>query len=73
METLLKLSTVAKEYYLATVPANTFGLQKYIATDGENTCFVKSDYEPLIGEAVFFCKRQYKDGLFCQLYKSNEP
>ena len=45
-------------------------MEKYVATDGENTMFVKSDYEPGEGEAVFYIKNMY-GGLHCQLYKSN--
>jgi len=65
----LELSTVAKGYYKECVNKNTYGMEKYVATDGKNTMFVKSDYEPGVGESVFYIKRVY-GGLSCQLYKT---
>ena len=43
-------------------------MEKYVATDGNNSMFVKSDYEPVKGEAVFYIKR-VRNGVYCQLYK----
>lgn len=65
---LLQLSTVAKEYYQGCIGKQHLGMEKYVATDGENTMFVKSDYEPSDGEAVYYIKATFK-GLHCQLYK----
>ena len=45
----LQLSSVAKSYYEGSIPKNTFGMEKYVATDGENAMFVKSDYQPAPG------------------------
>ena len=50
----LQLSSVAKSYYEGSIPKNTFGMEKYVATDGENAMFVKSDYQPAPGEVVFY-------------------
>lgn len=64
----LQLSSAAKSYYEGSIPKNTYGMEKYVATDGENTMFVKSDYQPAPGEVVFYIKRMRSE-LYCQLYK----
>jgi hypothetical protein len=64
----LQLSSVAKSYYEDSTPKNVLGMEKYVATDGTNSMFVKSDYEPVKGEAVFYIKR-VRNGVYCQLYK----
>lgn len=61
---------VAKSYYEGSIPKNTFGMEKYVATDGENAMFVKSDYQPAPGEVVFYIKRMRSE-LYCQLYKES--
>lgn len=66
----LQLSSVAKTYYGSCIGKHTYGMEKYVATDGTNTMFVKSDYEPGTGEAVFYIKGTLR-GLHCQLYKTN--
>ena len=40
----LQLSSVAKRYYEDSTPKNVLGMEKYVATDGNNSMFVKSDY-----------------------------
>lgn len=45
-------------------------MEKYVATDGENAMFVKSDYQPAPGEVVFYIKRMRSE-LYCQLYKES--
>ena len=67
----LQLSSVAKSYYEDSTPKNVFGMEKYVATDGNNSMFVKSDYEPVKGEAVFYIKR-VRNGVYCQLYKHDQ-
>lgn len=67
----LQLSSSAKSYYEASIPKNTYGMEKYVATDGTNTMFVKSDYQPAPGEVVFYIKRMRAE-VFCQLYKVSE-
>ena len=67
----LQLSSVAKSYYEDSTPNNVFGMEKYVATDGTNIMFVKSDYEPTPGEAVFYIKR-VRNGVYCQLYKHEQ-
>ena len=64
----LQLSSVAKRYYEDSTPKNVLGMEKYVATDGNNSMFVKSDYEPVKDEAVFYIKR-VRNGVYCQLYK----
>ena len=64
----LQLSSVAKSYYEDSTPKNVFGMEKYVATGGDNSMFVKSDDEPIHGEAVFYIKR-VRNGVYCQLYK----
>ena len=67
----LQLSSVAKSSYEDSTPQNVFGMEKYVATDGKNLMFVKSDYEPAKGEAVFYIKR-VRNGVYCQLYKHEQ-
>lgn len=67
----LQLSSVAKSYYEDSTPKNVSGMEKYVATDGKNSMFVKSDYEPEKGEAVFYIKR-VRNGVYCQLYKHEQ-
>ena len=53
--TIIQLSRVAQAYYEGLkAPSLAQGWEKYVATDGEQCLFVKSDYEPKEGEAVFF-------------------
>lgn len=59
-----------KSYYEGSILKNTFGMEKYVATDGENAMFVKSDYQPAPGEVVFYIKRMRSE-LYCQLYKES--
>ena len=66
----LQLSSAAKSYYEGSIPKNTYGMEKYVATDGENTMFVKSDYQPAPGEVVFYIKRMRSE-LYCQLYRES--
>ena len=66
----LQLSSVAKSYYEGSIPKNTYGMEKYVATDGENAMFVKSDYQPAPGEVVFYIKRMRSE-LYCQLYRES--
>ena len=67
---ILQLSQAAQDYYDSLKAKNLAqGWEKYVATDGKNTMFVKSDYEPGVGESVFYIKRVY-GGLSCQLYKT---
>lgn len=69
--TTLQLSSVAKDYYDSCIAKHTYGMEKYVATDGENAMFVKSGYEPAPGEGVFYLKRM-PGGVACQLYKMGE-
>ena len=66
----LQLSSVAKSYNEGSIPKNTYGMEKYVATDGENAMFVKSDYQPAPGEVVFYIKRMRSE-LYCQLYRES--
>jgi len=53
----LQLSKAAKEYYESTWPKKFYsGYEKYILTDGTESTFVRNDYVPGPGEAVFYCK-----------------
>ena len=67
----LQLSSVDKRYYENSTSKNVLGMEKYVATDGNNSMFVKSDYEPVKGEAVFYIKR-VRNGVYCQLYKHEQ-
>ena len=54
---ILQLSKTAKAYYESTWPKNFYsGYEKYVLTDGKETTFVRNDYVPGPGEAVFYCK-----------------
>lgn len=70
--TQLELATIAKRYYMSCIPRNTYGVIKYVATDGDNTMFVNSDYSPAAGDCVYLVRRMYnrggEDGIYCQLY-----
>lgn len=68
---LLNLSSVAQAYYDGLkAPSLAQGWEKYVVTDGVNCMFVKSDYEPQKGEAVFFLVVRNRNTM-CQLYKEN--
>ena len=67
----LQLSSVAKRSYEDSTSKNVLGMEKYVATDGNNSMFVKSDYEPVKGEAVFYIKR-VRNGVYCQVYKHEQ-
>lgn len=70
IKTPLQLSAVAKEYYTRCAGRNAYGLEKYVVTDGNRSMFVKSDYQPNPGEAVFYVKKvNAGNDPFCQLYK----
>lgn len=52
---ILQLSAIAQAYYeRLKAPSLVQGWEKYVATDGEHSVFVHSDYEPRRNEAVFF-------------------
>jgi hypothetical protein len=69
--TIIQLSKVAQAYYEGLkAPSLAQGWDKYVATDGEQSIFVKSDYEPKEGEAVFFLTVRNRN-VACTLYKSN--
>lgn len=69
--TIIQLSRIAQAYYEGLkAPSLAQGWEKYVATDGEQCLFVKSDYEPKEGEAVFFLTtRQRKTSV--QLWKDS--
>jgi hypothetical protein len=69
--TILELSAVAREFYDGLrAPSLAQGWEKYVVTDGTSCLFVRSDYEPQPGEAVFFlCVRNFNTSI--QLYKAN--
>lgn len=69
--TIIQLSRVAQAYYEGLkAPSLAQGWEKYVATDGEQCLFVKSDYEPKEGEAVFLLTtRQRKTSV--QLWKDS--
>ena len=68
---LLQMSAVAKAYYEGLrAPGLVQGWEKYVATDGTVCMFVRSDYQPEPGEAVFFLVVRNRQ-TSCQLYKSN--
>lgn len=70
---LLQLSAVAQAYYDSLrAPRMPQGWEKYIVTDGHTCMFVHSDYNPQLGEAVFYCVVRNRN-VCCQLYKSNLP
>jgi hypothetical protein len=68
---LLELSAIARQYYDGLRSRNLAqGWEKYVATDGTSCMFVKSDYEPEKGEAVFYIVvRNHNTSV--QLYKQN--
>ena len=66
----LQLSSLANIYYEGSIPKNTYRIETYVATDGENAMFVKSDYQPAPGEVVFYIKRMRSE-LYCQLYRES--
>ena len=69
---LLELAKVAQTYYeKLKAPSLAQGWEKYVATDGTTCMFVKSDYEPQKGEAVFFLAVRNRN-VSCQLYKKHE-
>lgn len=54
---VLLLSKAAKAYYESTWPKNFYsGYEKYILTNGTESTFVRNDYVPGPGEALFYCK-----------------
>lgn len=70
---LLKLSSTAQAYYEGLrAPSLVQGWEKYVVTDGTHCMFVKSDYTPQPGEAVFFIATRNRE-TSVQLYKHNEP
>lgn len=69
---ILKLSAIAKAYYESLkTPSMPQGWEKYVVTDGTNCLFVKTDYQPQPGEAVFYLVVRNRHTL-CQLYKYND-
>ena len=66
---IIDLSKTAQAYY-ESLRAKSLaqGWDKYVATNGEQSLFVKADYEPQSGEAVFFLTTRAKI-TSCQLYK----
>lgn len=66
--TLLHLSEVAQKYYLSLKGTTVQGWEKYVLTNGLTSMFVKSDYEPKQGEAVFFLQMRQGE-VMCQLHK----
>lgn len=72
MTDLLKLSKVAEQYYnVRKKKGLPSGWEKYVCTDGQQSMFVKSDYEALPGQAVFYLfTRNFQT--VCQLYKNGD-
>lgn len=69
--TIIQLSRVAQAYYEGLkAPSLAQGWEKYVATDGEQCLFVKSDYEPKEGEAVFFLTTRQRK-ISVQLWKDS--
>lgn len=70
--TILELSKIAQDYYNSLrKKALPSGWEKYVATDGESCMFVKNDYEPEPGQAVFYLMTRHFQTL-CQLHKQNQ-
>lgn len=68
----LELAKVAQAYYdKLKAPSLAQGWEKYVVTDGKTCMFVKSDYEPKQGEAMFFLSVRNRN-TSCQLYKTAE-
>lgn len=68
----MELASVAQAYYEGLkAPSLAQGWDKYVATNGTTCMFVKSDYEPQDGEAVFFLTVRNRN-TSCQLYKTSE-
>lgn len=68
----LELASVAQAYYEGLrAPSLAQGWDKYVATNGQQCMFVKSDYEPQKGEAVFFLTVRNRK-VSCQLHKAAE-
>ena len=66
---ILKLSDVAKNYYISVKqPSLVQGWEKYVCTNGATSIFVKSDYDPKQNEAVFFIQTRNGE-VMCQLHK----
>lgn len=69
---ILELASVAQAYYDGLrAPSLVQGWEKYVATNGTTSMFVKSDYEPQPGEAVFFFVVRNRNTSI-QLYKQKE-
>lgn len=69
--TEIELAKTAQAYYEGLrAPSLAQGWEKYVATDGSTCMFVKSDYQPQVGEAVFFITTRNRN-TSVQLYKSN--
>lgn len=70
--TILELSNVAQGYYNSLRKKNLpSGWEKFVATDGKSCMFVKNDYEPEPGQAVFYLMTRNFQTL-CQLHKQNQ-
>ena len=66
----LELAKVAQAYYDSLkAPSLAQGWDKYVATHGTVSMFVKSDYSPKQGEAVFFLTTRNRQTA-CTLYKN---
>ena len=68
--TMLEKSQVAKEYYAKCISRNAVsGFERYVATDGENSMFVNSDYEPETQDICVYKMRYLDNNTLCELYK----
>lgn len=65
----IQLARIAQDYYEGLrAPSFVQGWDKYLATDGKTCMFVKAEYTPQPGEAVFFLTTRNRKTM-CQLYK----
>lgn len=63
-------SKAAKDYYLSCCPKKLFtGFEKYVATDGIDSLFVNSEYDPETSDIAVFYLRTINKTILCQLYK----
>lgn len=67
----IELAKTAQAYYEGLrAKSLAQGWEKYVATNGTTCMFVHSDYQPQVGEAVFFISTRNRN-TSVQLYKSN--
>ena len=70
---ITQIAEVARKYYdKLRQPSVVQGWEKYVLTDGSSCLFVKSDYIPKQGEAVFYITTRNCNTM-CQLHREYTP